>query len=1068
MAYKAIAQRDRDADDTSSHSSSPRPARASPRLARDAARSSVLFTGQSDEYENYGSMEENNADGLGLTAFPPSHGCSQGRKNYYRLSDPHDTILSSRASSSSLTGSTGAVAAHRDHSSELQGAPGAFVPPVTNCSTQHKRQSRQQPQQPKQRKPPPIVVPQPIRTSSGRSPRLRHPTPDLHILQGAYMANVEHLEKTAERLSMTSSIEDAIHQLHNEQKRADSSRRSSLLSSPTDMPAVTRQFSNPASIVEVNNAARSGGYSPGGYNMLSPRSSFSAGNPSRSVSKGPKYGTRPEPELEGRPLDSFVNVTSSMLKSPVLSRSASIAEQEEETSTIIPNITETVAGPQEIQNTIVQDDRPTTSASVNTFEQAQTMFKDFDGEHFSPRSREPSGNGPSTERDISARNNRASMARPQSYADPGTGQQMVFYPAPVPTMLNLPQKLSKLPSSNARDKTRSQILSTMVPTARQSTAWLPDVLESEDDPQAAEDTHMLQETNHAQGGQRHSVALGSPLGSPMPPQLRASAFFEHSGMGIDHVVEVKGESAVATLDSILDASAFAPVNAFTDHSFAGHLGAEVYGHAEKRASQVEHSVQTSNKLQKRKSISTLLTRNSSSDMLADRLNQSRGGTPSNSKGIRQFRSSSAFGLDAGADVHSDDGDSDDGLLDEGQLDDHLETVEYHGAPTTLLAELQLRKQQQKQRTKPIHSMYPNGVHSTLMELDAVAQVEKKYRQSKRVTLAWEDPALAAGAADADSDADEDIPLGILYQTKAKSMVDLSRPLGLMEKRRMEENEPLSRRRDRLQGRVAGLPRASTQGISATDLPPARRVSGDFTTELISQFGGDLLDGGKQDTGEDTAAPAQEEEETLGQRRKRLQAEREARAKEVGGPTDQRNVSNQRPGLKQRHSMADILQAHPTATGRPITSHHVRRPSGGLLGLHEQQSMQRSSTMQNLGNTRPPMIHSQSYGQAYGMKNSISYNNMAAFPPSIYGMQNNNAAFQNDQRPMLPPMPFQTQGIYGAQPAAANTGGIYNNNNMAASMLQLQLQMEQLSQAMGNTMNQGQSERVERWRQSVMH
>jgi hypothetical protein len=130
-----------------------------------------------------------------------------------------------------------------------------------------------------------------------------------------------------------------------------------------------------------------------------------------------------------------------------------------------------------------EEDRPTTSASTNTYEQ-EKIFADFDGIHSAPpQLRTVSGNESNdsndTQREESS-GNRLSMARPQSYADPSTGQQMVYYPAPVPMMLNLPQKLSKNPSSMAQNKRRSQVLSRDIPpAARQSAIWLPDVLEKE-------------------------------------------------------------------------------------------------------------------------------------------------------------------------------------------------------------------------------------------------------------------------------------------------------------------------------------------------------------------------------------------------------------------------------------------------------------------------------------------------------------------------------------------------------------------------------------------------------------
>jgi len=110
------------------------------------------------------------------------------------------------------------------------------------------------------------------------------------------------------------------------------------------------------------------------------------------------------------------------------------------------------------------------------------------------------------------------------------------------------------------------------------------------------------------------------------------------------------------------------------------------------------------------------------------------------------------------------------------------------------------------------------MHSTLLELDAVAQIEKRKRQQQKVALAWETPNAQSGGqggAAGDGDAsDEDVPLGVLYGIGAKSgangggtrMANSQRfrrvsdkQLGLMERRELEDNEPLSSRRNRLLG-----------------------------------------------------------------------------------------------------------------------------------------------------------------------------------------------------------------------------------------------------------------------------
>ncbi|TVY69031.1 hypothetical protein LSUE1_G008488, partial [Lachnellula suecica] len=748
---------------------------------------------------------------------------------------------------------------------------------------------------------PPLHIPHPIRTASKPNTALRHPTPDLQVLQGAYTGNIEHLERTAERLSMTSSIDDAIRDLHDEQKRSDG------------IAAISRQVSNAASIVEVNSAARSGGYSPAAF-MMSPKGSFSAGGRNRSASKSSKFTARSEPEFEGRPLDSFVNLPSIPSTSPIMSRSASIAEQDDQGSATMTRPVVDSIEPSKVKEHI--EERPTTSASTNTFDQEQKMFADFDGVHdFELENNEPPqvpehqerrlsgnalenpqrrisfgndlehpqrsmspGNGldspDKSQRRMSAGNRLSmlSMPRPQSYADPDSGQQMVYYPAPVPMMLNLPQRLSKGPPANAMNKRRSQVMSNIPQAVRQSAIWLPDVLE--DEPDFAEEggiheqEYMPQHQRTVMGGRRSTHDLAN-----LPPQLRASTFFDLPAP--EQTVEMKGQSAVATLDSILDASAHAPVSAFTDHAFAGHLGSEVYGKSTARHSRSSTQLLEIPEKQKKRTSSFNLLRGrraSSNDLLEDKKRASTmsGGLDSGkmesaiddedeSKEASPLNQSETdlqsrvVSGDFGPKGEAGEEESE----DEGQRDDE----EYHGPPTTLLAELQLRKQQQKQRTKLLASAYPNGMHSTLLQLDAVAQVEQKSRKQKRVNLAWEDPA-AQGPAD-DND-DDDVPLAMLYSKKA---ADLNRPLGLMERRDMEDNEPLSRRRDRLQGRPPGSGRATTmmnhpadpeeegetlgqrlrrlkeQGGTVTGLPAlARPVSGDFASEMMSQFGGDMLDG----------------------------------------------------------------------------------------------------------------------------------------------------------------------------------------------------------------------------------
>ncbi len=127
-------------------------------------------------------------------------------------------------------------------------------------------------------------------------------------------------------------------------------------------------------------------------------------------------------------------------------------------------------------------ERPTTAGSEATFE-ARMAFGDFDGVHCDPEIDDladapqqvyqefpPQPTPPQAPRERPA-------PRPTSYFDPMTGQQMLFYPARVPAMLNLPPKLSKKAKAPSQTVRRSKILSAMPEASREARSWLPDPLE---------------------------------------------------------------------------------------------------------------------------------------------------------------------------------------------------------------------------------------------------------------------------------------------------------------------------------------------------------------------------------------------------------------------------------------------------------------------------------------------------------------------------------------------------------------------------------------------------------------
>lgn len=811
----------------------------------------------------------------------------------------------------------------------------------------------------------------PITRSREGSIPMRYPTPGQESLQGAY-SNVERLEESADRLSLSSDIGEEIRKMRMEQQKSESRTSSLQLSQSEEVLSgsiPSRQLSYGQrshasnSIIETNGVARSGGFSPAAY-FASPRSSVKSGSWSnhnsvkgRSASQGPRLAQVKEPVQEGRPLDSPLSTRFAPAVPPLPSPTRALQTTNSDGYIISNPDVPRMQSPEGENNenvALVSDEDPPRK-SQDTYRQEKSLFLDFDGTH----AEEVTAESPQTLETPPIR-------RPPSQlldVEPESQRNMVYYPAPVPMMLNLPQRLSKLPPAPKRVQRHTQLLDSLPQDARRSAAWLPEM------PEAAVDDHM----SAGDDGHIPSQAQKHRSTANMPAQLRATMFFDYPSTRQD--VAVKGESAVATLDSILDASAFAPVSAFTDHPIVGHVGAEIYGRSATRPRASMMPSELADK-RKRSSFNNLLRRGSAADLLngAEKRKSSlmslgnlgkRKSSGQRFEDAHEYQGNEAANIpDEGAPLQQSQ-DADDQSFEDAQ--EHPEGTfpmeetaeqEYTGAPTTLLAELQLRKQQQKKRTRTAATAFPEGIHSTLLQLDAVAQVEKQARYKKHTTLAWEDPdAHVLGLEDED---DEDVPLGMLYppqqmdQREKARRLDEQRPLGLIARREIEDSEPLSHRRARLRGepsiRNQSLMKRDTmysldlpdmQGpdpqnadsdnddpeetlaqrkarMKATQIPvQQRRISTDFASEILTQFEGlepsprpeESRDPIKRTT---TKTPdLNGVEETLGQRRKRLQAEVAARNGAVEGGTAQ-DAGAALPAASRRRSMADILQAHPAA------------------------------------------------------------------------------------------------------------------------------------------------------------
>ena len=725
----------------------------------------------------------------------------------------------------------------------------------------------------------------PVRTISvSRHLPLNHPIPDLQSMQGAYVKNVERLEESAERLSMTSSLDDALHAASVAQQRVvRKASGASSIGSRHARPA--RQFSTSSyskSIIGVNRDARAGGYSPSEY-ITSPTGSIRSGSWAHndSIHRRTSRSSRlaegaHEPELEGRPLDM---------------------------GEVVPPDPSAI----ERANEAFEEDRPVTSAPNQTHDQRDDPFADFDGSHYDARhslDRSPL--------------RRISLQQPplagdsKAYREAQPGEKMIYYPAPVPVMLNLPNRLSTA-NFGDRERRRTQALSGIPHEMRKSAAWLINNDDSAPD-------------------ERKSVAL--------PPQLRASAFFDQQSTNAN--IELKNGSAVQTLDSILDAAAHAPVSAFTDHPMAGHLGREVYG--TEKASRRSIHMDKEAKTKRRSSLSNILKSRKSSGGLDGK---SHGRiTSRESKALEQEDGLSGDELEQAA-AHSiapgeDETDAtpidgEDGV-EYAESSDSDHRPGFSGAPTTLLAELQMRKDAQKQRNRTAADAFPGGMHSTLLELDAVTQLQQKARKQNHVTLAWEDH----DAADRQNFDDDDVPLAVLFPEKERPNYPDHRPMGLMEKKEREDNEPLSHRRARLRGEPLILPRAQSLAVSQTnkhkddgskykvDLPGMSLGSNEPEEETLGQrlkrmkeekdkvtasnFASDVASQLGLDAAEKPAEPPKtpDAEETLGQRRARLK-ETAAKASAAG---------------PQMRTFANVLQARPVGA-RQISSESQQSRPGQL-------------------------------------------------------------------------------------------------------------------------------------------
>lgn len=523
--------------------------------------------------------------------------------------------------------------------------------------------------------------------------------------------------------------------------------------------------------------------------------------------------------------------------------------------------------------------RSTSTASKNTLQRAGSIFKDFDGAY---RSASLTSNATSVTSDFideldrglglssplvseaplpadqpeerpapSHRSEtgysdsippRHSYSPRLSYVKPPIADGMVYYPAPVPRVLNLPKKLSKRPAANSSPQMdqQSQRQSMFFDVRKSAMYGYGPPLVTPDASGRASVVGSDRASNSSSPERKTTPGRMSPSKNnrqsvmtinrkALPAHLRASVFFEGGLPGhnsVAHEVEVKAQSAVLTLESLLDESARAPI--------AGRRSPNA-NHARTRSASPEKATRKS------------------------KVNYLPLGKWNGDKDDPESPTSVTFDP-----AHNDDNKEDDSTALAPWAStvltsfDHFATIEEdetetqllpsrtrspppspQPAPHTLLAELATRKAAQKSRNRTAADAFPNGtMAATLLELDAVAQMEAENRVKRRTVLAWEmndvpgDEADddgrqedSGGAVDKTKD-DENTPLALLpvpppkspkrklMQWSAAGATNVPEKETLLARQAREESEPLSIRRSRLFGTNPNTKPNTTRAVSA--------------------------------------------------------------------------------------------------------------------------------------------------------------------------------------------------------------------------------------------------------------
>ena len=898
----------------------------------------------------------------------------------------------------------------------------------------------------------------PIRTASiSRNLPLNHPRADLQSAQGAYVKNVERLEESAERLSMTSSLEDELQKMKSEQRPSSRYRKTSApVRANPSFGTSSRQVSAASlsnSITCVYATARSGGYSPAGYVYQGSRAtSWGAPRPQRSASSRSQPDAMHGSFSEEADEDDSVPPVPPAHSTLFLSNGLQVSPEVHQASQFQRN-----------------PSSASTAASIDTYRQGMTLFQDFDGVFYAP----------SLSHHNSVDSRQVSLSQPPLAQDatphdePIPGESTVFYPAPIPKMLNLPPKLAP-EGPKDREKRRLLGISGISADMRKSAPWL-------DGP----------------GGEDNAAILRQKLKS-LPPQLRASAFFDspdsYSGVAPD--LKIENGSATATLDKLLDASASAPAHAFTDHLITGKdkktkkekQKSQLSGAAISKITEDEDERETSRKAKRSSSGSSLgnmlgIGRKASGGTVDD-MGRSVSGSSVQQRVHEQLETGKWRNLqEYSSNLHEGDGDKNsipdlldqtdlanignEDLASDGSGDDEEASSAFVAAPTTLLAEIEMRKTQQKARNLPAADVLSatdnhesHGTYTTLLERDAITRLQMKSRKQKHVTLAWQDE----NEAERINHGDDDVPLGVLYPGREQELTG-GKVGGLLALRELEDNEPLSARKVRMNPSARSM--AGSQQVDPQD---DEEEASETLAERLKRLRAEKEAQDSNDAG-GTTSETPDPDETLGQRKKRLQDEAAKKTRQVSGGSKYSQEYMQQSALVKPRSIASVHSARNAVKAGP----QVRNVSGGSGSSQQGQNtqmvgygMQYAPTMSTEGGQIPMQM-------GY---NPYQLQQMQMQPPPQFGYHYADGNMM--QQPMMPP--FHNPSI-----PPSNFNNNVNQPYFNPYMMNMQMQMNANMNmpmplmgmppgmgmpmgfdpvGMGPPLNPRQRQGIDRWRQGV--